>query len=259
MKNIISFQMQGGLGNILFSLANAINLSINYNLKLCLKYSHIGYLHTHPNIYKNTILKDYEEVINTNDFFQFVEKDFSFSQINLPQNTDVFLNGYFQSEKYFIQNREFILKKFLSDNQIIDKLKEKYPEILKEEITSIHLRRGNYLLLNDVYNNLDIKYYMDSIDILNAEKIFVFSDDLNYCYNNFAGDKFCIIEGNTDLEDLYLMSLCKNNIIANSSFSWWGAWLNQNVNKKVIAPNHWFKDRNDFIIRDLIPESWKKI
>jgi len=259
MKKIISFQMQGGLGNILFSLANAINLSVIYDLKVCLRYYHIGYLHTDPKIYKQSIFKQYEEITNIDGFFQFTEKDFSFSEIDLPKDTNIFINGYFQSEKYFIKNRKLIVDSFFSNSRIFDNLKKRYPEVFEEEITSIHLRRGNYLSLSNVYNNLDIKYYMDAIELLDSKKVFVFSDDLNYCYNNFTDKKFNIIQGNTDLEDLYLMALCKNNIIANSSYSWWGAWLNQNHNKKIIAPNHWFKDRNDFIIRDLIPQSWIKI
>jgi len=259
MKHIISFQMQGGLGNILFSLAAALNLSIKNNLDIYLKYTHLGYLHTDPKFYKQNLFKNYKEILDTNDFFQFREQDFSFNKIILPKNVNIFLNGYFQSEKYFIENKDLILEKLLEDEETFDKIKKKYPEVLNEEITSIHVRRGNYLDLNHIYNNLDIEYYRDAIDSLSAEKIFVFSNDTNYCYNNFTDKKFIIINENTDLEDLYLMSLCKNNIIANSSFSWWGAWLNKNENKKIIAPNHWFKDRNDFITRDLIPISWTKI
>ena len=84
----------------------------------------------------------------------------------------------------------------------------------------------------------------------------IFSNDIEWCKKNFIGNQFIFIEGEKDYIDLWLMSLCKNNIIANSSFSWWGAWLNTNSDKKVITPKNWFGPAINHSTQDLIPEKW---
>ena len=87
----------------------------------------------------------------------------------------------------------------------------------------------------------------------------VFSDDLDWCKETFLGNRFTFISGNRDYQDLFLMSMCKNNIIANSSFSWWGAWLNTNLNKKVIAPKKWFGPQLSLSSDDIYPNTWEII
>jgi hypothetical protein len=100
-------------------------------------------------------------------------------------------------------------------------------------------------------------YYRNAIaEFSDDTRFLVFSDDIQWCKENFKGDNFHFIEGEKDYVDLYLMSLCNNNIIANSSFSWWGAWLNNTPNKKVIAPKQWFGKAKQLNTKDLIPETW---
>jgi Glycosyl transferase family 11 len=105
-----------------------------------------------------------------------------------------------------------------------------------------------------------IKYYEDAIDIIgDYEYLLVFSDDIKWCRENLKFNNMIFMETLTDIEDMWIMSLCKNNIIVNSSFSWWGAWLNKNKNKKVIAPSNWFGPRANINSSDIIPEKWIKI
>ena len=108
---------------------------------------------------------------------------------------------------------------------------------------------------------MDIEYYQNSVNIVGEDKHYlIFSDDVNWCQDNFNFIKNkTIITNNLDYQDLYLMSLCKNNIIANSSFSWWGAWLNNNKDKKVIAPSKWFGEKANLNQNDIIPKEWIKI
>jgi hypothetical protein len=94
---------------------------------------------------------------------------------------------------------------------------------------------------------------------MSYDNILVFSDDISWCKDNLKFDKMNFIEGLDNVEDMWLMSLCDNNIIANSSFSWWGAWLNSNFNKKVIAPLHWFGDSANLNTSDIIPTNWIRI
>ena len=107
-----------------------------------------------------------------------------------------------------------------------------------------------------------MEYYRSAVDLIGKEKLFfIFSDDINWCKNNFdfIENKF-FIENNKDYEDLILMSLCSHNIIANSSFSWWGAWLNSNPNKIIISPKKWFGNKYNFHnTKDLYNEKWIKL
>jgi hypothetical protein len=107
-----------------------------------------------------------------------------------------------------------------------------------------------------------IEYYQNAIKIIGEENHFViFSDDIKWCEENFNFLKNkTFISGNTDYEDLYLMSMCKHNIIANSTFSWWGGWLNCNIDKKVIIPSKWFGISNSHLnTNDLYCNKWIKL
>jgi hypothetical protein len=177
-------------------------------------------------------------------------------------NGNIKLVGHFQSEKYFIEHRDKILELFEIDNTTKTYLSEKYGDIINQDTCSIHIRRGDYLGLPNYHPTQSIEYYKESIQIIGEEKHFlVFSDDIEWCKENFG---FLInktfISDNKDYEDLYLMSMCKNNIIANSTFSWWGAWLNNNENKQVIIPSKWFGVSNSHLnTNDLYCDKWIKL
>ena len=162
------------------------------------------------------------------------------------------LKGYFQSELYFEHCSDQVRHYFKPTKHIHDKLVLKYGNM--SDTCSIHVRRGDYVNhpLHEVAN---IDYYNRAMTEMErsskVKKYFVFSDDFAWCKKNFIGDKFLFITNNVDTEDLFLMSMCNNHIITNSSFSWWGSWLNQNVNKIVIAPTKWFNGSGSNIMHDI--------
>ncbi|MPN39089.1 O-antigen biosynthesis glycosyltransferase WbnK [bioreactor metagenome] len=127
----------------------------------------------------------------------------------------------------------------------------------------MHIRRGDYVnTYSNYYHILDDTYYLNAIayirDKCTNTKLFVFSDDIEWAQNNYKDiENIIFVAQNKSYEDMYLMSLCKHNIIANSSFSWWGAWLNENDNKIVIAPKKWFK--NEKMKNSILPKSYIKI
>jgi hypothetical protein len=142
------------------------------------------------------------------------------------------------------------------------KLLDMYGEILNKDTCSIHIRRGDYVGLPNHHPTQLISYYEDAIKIIGDNKHFVFfSDDIKWCEENFKFvENKTFISNNTDYEDMYLMSMCKNNIIANSTFSWWGAWLNNNETKQVIAPLKWFGTYySHFNTKDLYCDKWIKL
>lgn len=179
------------------------------------------------------------------------------------QSTDVF--GYFQSERYFKHCRDLILKYFELKDEYMNQL---LSEFNYSEYTQIHVRRGDYL--NKCYENVyyvqDINYYNKQVDIIKTKdtnaKFMIFSDDIDWCKRNFKGKEFFFFEKrDVDLFDIIRMSLCKNNIIQNSSFSWWGQWLNRNSEKTVIIPKNFFKPqfRKPELNTEMYCEEWLSI
>lgn len=245
-----------GLGNQLFCIATTLNLAYKNKVNPVFEFSD-GQAPYKDNIFKNLT---FTNQINTHNFYK--EPYFHYKQINYSPGLSI--EGYFQSEKYFLENRKDILETFRIPNQTLDYINDKWGDLLKlNNKVSLHIRRGDYLLpqysSHHPAQNLD--YYSSAIKHFDENSNFlIFSDDIEWCKENFIGSQFNFIEGNPDYIDLWVMSLCDHNVIANSSFSWWGAWLNQNPNKIVIAPKKWFgpsyQNVND---NDLIPESWIKI
>jgi hypothetical protein len=166
--------------------------------------------------------------------------------------------GYFQSELYF-PDRDFILNLFEPADWIIEKLKA-YTDIIGVNKAAIHVRRGDYIKLNKTYNVLDMDYYNKAMEILKPRGVIeylIFSNDTDWCKQNFVGDQFTFIHDDS-LVELFLMGKCTHQIIANSAFSFWGAYLNNNPYRQIIAPAKWFTNPR-MKSKDIIPQSWLKI
>jgi hypothetical protein len=260
--NYISAILQGGLGNYMFQIAAAYAYGKKYGKTIGFNCSESVLIHKHVTEYQNTVLKDVNLyfVGRPNQLIQYTEQGFHYNEIP-NYNPSILLNGYFQSEKYFKDYSDDIRALFMSYQiEISDDLKT----IFKDNNTcSIHVRRGDYLKSPNHHPTQTMEYYMEAIEQMPSDSVFlVFSDDIEWCKNNFPNnpEKFKFIEGNKDYEDLFIMSQCDNNIICNSTFSWWGAWLNDNSNKIVVSPKIWFgpayANNNT---NDLYCEGWIKI
>jgi hypothetical protein len=258
---LISSILKGGLGNYLFQVAAGYSKSIDLNVNYAINTNYIQVVHKPLEFYLDNIFRNIklDDCISYDNIYY--EPYFHYHEIpdfKLP----TIIDGYFQSEKYFNKNKKQI-KNLLSPSKLIkDKIYEKYPNLENENICSIHIRRGDYVGLQNVHPVQNMDYYKKAIDIIGLDVLyFIISDDISWCKSNFNFLDNCIfVEGNLDYEDLYLMSMCKNNIIANSTFSWWGSWLNEYSNKQVIAPKNWFGLSNsNFITDDLYCEGWIKL
>lgn len=186
----------------------------------------------------------------------------TFHYRDIPYQKDMAINGYWQSNKYFSDQEDYIKELFEPNDEIVKNLNEKYSHIINDEkICSIHIRRTDYLKFPEHHPVVSLNYIMKAVKQFSKDfKFVVFSDDIAWCKENFMGDKFLYIEPQEDIYDFYLMSMCKNNIICNSSFSWWAAFLNKNVNKKIVAPKTWFGPAySHYDTKDLIPDSWIKL
>lgn len=256
--SFVSVDLMGGLGNCLFQIATAYSTSLRDSKTfICQKNVSYG-SHKPIDHYLNNIFgKINFGTVNTNSQ-SYKEPFFHYNEIP-KTNNNLILNGYFQSEKYFINYRNEILELFAINNEVNHKLQNKYQNLLNKKTCSLHVRRGDYVRLNDFHTVQPIDYYKKSVNLIGEDyEYLIFSDDIEWCKNNFDFIKNKnFIEGDTDYENLYLMSMCDHNIIANSSFSWWGAWMNKNENKKIISPKDWFGVKNKHInTKDIYSKNW---
>jgi hypothetical protein len=174
---------------------------------------------------------------------------FNSDVFNVDNNTNFI--GYFQTEKYFQHCKNVVKSEFKFKEDTTQKVNEFIKNYKNNKLVSIHVRRGDYLVNPHIHPQPSLEYYNNSIEMLNDENtIFVFtSDDINWCKENFKNKNIIYSEGNL-IFDMCLTSLCDDHIIANSTFSWWGAWLGKNPNKKIICPKVWFGEGNSHINTD---------
>jgi len=288
---MIIVKLIGGLGNQMFQHAFAKKLSLIKRVPVKLD---VFWYEDAKNFTKNSlrkyILDNYntslriatrEEVVSFLSKRSFVFKvikkikrdvlrldDFSFKEKHFNVSDNAYLEGWWQSEKYFFDIRDILLKEFSLKNGFSGVVKKIETQEIGCNSVSLHIRRGDYVSLkqvNDAFGVLGLEHYDKAIKIIKEKmkepRFFIFSDDIAWAKENLKiGENAVFVSSPEikDYEELILMSKCKHNIIANSSFSWWGAWLNQNKNKIVIAPKQWFKT-DKFNTKDVVPESWIKI
>lgn len=255
---MIISKIQGGLGNQMFQYAYGRNLSNKYNTEFILDSRFYDYQDKREfslNKFPNTILNT---KLSVNSQIHTIVDDFNYRELPNPIGFNYYLDGYWQSEKFFNESADLIRDDFKPSEETISKL-IKTP-LVDTNTVSLHIRRTDYVTSNGYHPVQSMEYYNNAIDSIgDYDNIFIFSDDLNWCKENLNFKNMIFIDGFTDIEDLHLMSMCKHNIIANSSFSWWGAWLNTNLDKKVIAPSNWFGEQANLNTSDIIPDSWIKI
>lgn len=196
------------------------------------------------------------------------EKYFHFDETMLSFGNKVYIKGYFQSEKYFLPIKHILQKEFTFKDEVIKRVKGFFDSSGSPSKVSIHIRRGdmkNDPVAADHHGIMPLAYYQKGIEIIRSKisnpHFYFFSDDINWAKENFQHADVSFVSGEiskTHFEDLYLMIQCDHNVIANSSFSWWGAWLNNNPDKIVIAPNKWFNNGPQDT-QDLIPSTWIRI
>lgn len=213
---------------------------------------------------KQRIFKTQPIVIN--------EKSLEFNSSYLQIRNNRYLIGYWQSEKYFINIESFLRKELMIkiepsaiNLQILKEIKT------NNQSVSLHIRRGNYVnveSVNKVHGTTKLNYYYEAIKtiskICEQPVFYIFSDDIDWAKENLKlSYKHVYIDHNSaknDYEDLRLMSACKHNILANSTFSWWGAWLNVNKEKIIIAPREWFADpEKNKESESIIPKTWVRL
>jgi hypothetical protein len=205
--------------------------------------------------YKLDLLNVFEittPILNVQTNFTYQEKEFMFEPEIFNINDNTAIEGYFQSYKYFDKYKDIILSEFTFKKEILYKcfnIISKY-----QNKVAIHVRRGDYVN-HPGFWTITQEYLQASLSYFNDKEytFLIFSDDMEWCKSIFP-EGVVFMESNNQFIDLCLMSMCEHNIISNSSFSWWAAYLNKNDNKKIIAPSNWFTQPKP--LNDLYLENW---
>jgi len=266
--NKVSTTLKGGLGNYMFQIAATEAYSLDHNKIPVYSFDLAIAAHKDIALYRDNIFRDAMQGGWDGIDTMLIEPSFEYNKLPFAEGS-VMLDGYFQSEKYFEKHSNQIREMFSESPESTDYIESKYGNLFAaKDLVSMHVRRGDYKKYPKHHPMLSLDYYKKAIDIFvkrDKSSFLVFSDDVEWCRKNFVGPVFDDVEliysnNEFDYIDMYLMARCRNNIIANSTFSWWGAWLNNNTSKQIVAPNKWFgralkgKDTSD-----LIPGTWREI
>lgn len=239
------------LGNNLFQMAAALSLSEKITICVPLQEEYSATLK-----YKDTFFKGFDILNYIPDGIPVYEEPFHhYNAIPYTEGSDLIIKGYFQSYKYIDRNKT--LTQFSIDEDTNAFIRDHFPELFTKKFTSIHVRRGDYLKMLHKHPFSGLSYYLKAIkQIGENENFVVVSDDIDWCKKNLKLNNVIFVENTSPIIDLYIQSICVNNIISNSSFSWWGAFLNKHNDKKVIMPSLWFGYQFKVNISDLIPPSY---
>ena len=274
---MIVVRLKGGLGNQMFqyALGRVLSLKNNTKLKLDISFFNLNFKSITKRTYNLDVFNVKAEITRSSYLIFMLrrifksngqEKSFQFDKRILSIGGNAYLDGYWQSPRYFEGFEEVVRRDFTLKNVLLHNTKILAEEIKSSNSLGIHVRRGDYVG-NKNYEVVNNDYYRKGIEIISektkVEKIYVFSDDIEWCKKNIKFDISTIFVGNDSAGvkgegNIYLMSLCQNFVIPNSTFSWWAAWLAPYQAKIVVAPKQWFSDAS-ISTDDLMPKEWVKL
>lgn len=292
-KDFAIVKLNGGLGNQMFQWALARMLEDQMDIEPYLDMSFFEKRYARPyglNIFKLkpkfvesrvtkiklAILWKLRKFLAWESFLGltvYSEPHFHFDRKINKIKSNIFIEGFFQSELYFKCVEGKLREDFQFDVPMSDENVEIIKKIRETNSISLHIRRGDYVekkKYQDTYATCSLDYYERGVEYIadriedrtSVPTLFIFSDDINWVKENLRLPYECVYvtnnTGDKSYEDMRLMSMCKHNVIANSSFSWWGAWLNSNKEKIVVAPMKWFND-DKIIQTDVIPHNWARL
>jgi hypothetical protein len=254
----------GRLGNQMFQFAALKGIARNRNFEICIPNHTQSINDGIGNMLKTELFIPFDVKVDSvglinapyvnEPHFNFSEEFFN----NCPDN--VSLVGFFQTEKYFKHIENEIREDFSFKEEIKNSCNKIFNDLCLDKPISLHIRRGDYILNSDRHNVLPLEYYENALSKFNSNReVIIFSDDPSWCKEQklFSSDRFFVSEGTDEYHDLCLMSMCDGFIIANSSFSWWAAWLSNK--EEVYYPSIWFGPAIDNNTDDITPNHWKEI
>lgn len=245
---MVGVRTYGRMGNFLFQAAMCISYALKHGLEFSLP-NRTTDKHWNPLYLQHLVNPKYiqgrEDILLNENGMQYQEVPFKEEW----RDRQIVLNGYWQTEKYFKEYRREVLFLF------------GFPYEFKKDVVSIHVRRGDYLHLQQKHPPVTKEWFEKAMTMFPNSRFKFFSDDISWCAHTFGNRSDCTFSSNkNEVEDLVEMSCCEHNINSSSTFSWWSAWLNQNPDKIVLTPQKWFTDGWDgYDTSDIVPNEWIKL
>jgi hypothetical protein len=276
--NAVYARLTGGVGNQMFQYAAARRLAFIHDAQLQLDLREFQNRQRHYALdgfcirgqpasaqrlrQLNCMMRWPSRLLTREVVKRYKERSFRFDPEVLELKPPVYLDGYWQSERYFDDVRSEITSEFSFASDPSPRIAEMVEGMRAGAAVAVHVRRTDFVeraIVRQKHGSCSIDYYRAALLFVRSVeplvRVFVFSDDMEWARRNLAElDPVTFVEGNTVHDDLRLMSSCKHNVIANSTFSWWAAWLNRSPDKIVVAPTPWFADGPSD--SDLIPHTW---
>jgi len=257
----VTAELQGQLGNQMFIIAAAVSLALDCNAEPIFPDLMTQTKWNVPLNREKVFFRVNSSFATENLQYSYHEPYFHFHPI--PNYQNMILHGNFQSEKYFRRHKREICDLFAPSQEIVEYLEGRYADIIHASNTvGVHLRTYEiepYLPSRSLHLTYGVDYFEKAMALFPEETLFVvFSNEMEWCKKELSdvNRKIYFVEGESHYHDFYLMSLCKDQIISNSSYSWWAAYLNKNPNKRVVAPGIWFNPAQIADTYDLYQEDW---
>lgn len=244
---MVTFNNAGRLGNWMMEAATCVGYAMRHELEFSFP-NHTNHPKDCP-VYLTHLYKPLKQGVPT---IQLWETRHNYEPLEFKEewrNCNIIIEGYRQTEKYFKHCEDFIRELFNPEWSLI------------EGLVSVHVRRGDYLVLREKHPEVTKQWYEEAMAMFPNKQFVFFSDDINWCKENFGDRSDCTFsEWKDELTDVRLISCCEHHINSSSTFSWWGAWLNRSKDKKVVTPKLWFTENwSGLDTSDIIPETWVKL
>jgi hypothetical protein len=264
---MISVKLRDGLGNQLFQISAAYTVAKKHGKECAFNFDKCNtpFQGNPSNKYRDSILKHFNNFNGFGDECQIYKQEkVNYQPIKIDPEENIMLVGHFMSPKFFEDYQDELKRRF---SNFKEETKDKVDSFLQgipkdRDIVSLHVRRGDYITTSgrDAFVNLaeTTDYYSKAIKEFDNPYFIVVSDDKEWVKENMNIPNTIYSPFNDDLEDLYLMTQVDGNIIPNSTFAWWGAFLNRKT-KKVVAPNKWNSKQHSRKLTDIIPDGWTVI
>lgn len=250
--------MIGRIGNQMFQIANAYNQAKKHNRQLVLPRKETNVEPYLTNIYREIQHSFIIDNVPTGKDIYSIQGTFHYTSYTPHLTNLTVFRGFYQTEKYFIESAADIKRMYRPTQEFIKKAYFYYPQLVNN-VAAINVRRGDYLNFPTRHPVVSLDYIYKAIEFLpKVDYYFIVSDDIRWCKENINLPN-CIFTEFIDFEALWLLSLCNHFVISNSSFSWWGAYLSNNANKIVVAPDTWVGPDIMENMKDIWCENWIKI
>lgn len=259
MGNLITGAFMGGLGNQLFQAAHALAQGWKHNRPVVfVPNSYTPGQGRNASKYVTNVFRNLKFVDEFVDYTVVDEGTFHYRGVEPAEGNTAF-NGYYQSTKNWFGYEFLIRNIFEPDVTAVECMLEKYPQLKEPNTLSLHVRRSEYLLLSETHPTITLDYIKKALEVIGEySTVFIFSDDHQWVKDNLDLPSAVYADESEDYLELWLMSLCTNHIMSNSTFSWWGTFLNKNMEKKIVAPSVWFGPKGPDA-KDIYEPHWNLI